>query len=124
MGDARPSWEQIVTQKRSARDLLLAPYSVNDVGSRVPRAHQVEERAALDEDVRRITDVDSIPVLLEKIENGELAAEQIVTAYIRRYEEDFKDSGIYERLTLCRAVVAHQLVSSSPRLGAMANDMR
>ena len=84
MGDTRPSWEQIVSQKRQARDLLLAPYLVTDVETRGSRVLQVQERTALDQQTQKITDIDSVPVLLRCMENGELAAEQVVRAYIKR----------------------------------------
>lgn len=84
MGDTRQSWEQIVSQKRQARDLLLAPYLVTDIETRAPRVLQVEERTALDQQTQSITDIDSVPVLLQCVEKGELAAEQVVLAYIKR----------------------------------------
>lgn len=84
--DTRQSWGQIVSQKRQARDLLLAPYLVHDVERRLPRVHQVGERTALDQETQRITDIDSVLVLLQSIEKGEFAAEQVVRAYIKRYE--------------------------------------
>lgn len=83
MGDTR-QWEEIVSQKRQARDLLLAPYLATDVETRVPRVFQVEERTALDEQTGSITDIDSVPVLVGRMEKGDLAVEQVVRAYIRR----------------------------------------
>lgn len=82
MGDTR--WEQIVSQKRQVRDLLLAPYLITDVASRVPRVLHVEERTALDHQTQRITDIDTVPVLLRCIERRELTAEQVLRAYIKR----------------------------------------
>ncbi|KAJ5902467.1 hypothetical protein N7495_002995 [Penicillium taxi] len=89
------SWMQIVLQKRAIRDKLLAPYMVNDVESRVPRVHQVDKRSHLNQepDVQMITDIDSVAVLLQGIQRGDIAAEQVVRAYIKR------------------AAVAHQLTN-------------
>lgn len=91
---SQESWEQVVSQKRANRDKLLAPFLVDDVDKRTPRVHQIEHRSRLDSDLlNQITDVDSIPALLHKIQVEGLAAEDVVRAYIQR------------------AVVAHQLVS-------------
>lgn len=80
-------WDQIVSQKRSARDSLLAPYLVKDVENRVPRVERVEMRSQLDEEpeVQDITDIDSLAGLLLKIQLEEITAEQIARAYIKRY---------------------------------------
>lgn len=85
MSVTQQPWEQIVSQKRSARDRLLAPYVVDHVEGRLPRTHRVEERSHLeDPEVQRITEIDNVMVLLELLQTGELAAEQVVTAYIKR----------------------------------------
>ena len=85
MGTIQQSWEQIVSQKRIARDALLAPYLVDDVELRVPRVDQVHERSRLEEDqIQQITDIDDVQALLQKIQDGSWSAEQVVKAYINR----------------------------------------
>lgn len=85
-------WEQIVAEKRSARDQLLAPYLVDDVESRVPRVSQVDKRSSLERDleVQLITDIDNIVTLLQLLRQGDLTAEQVVKAYIKRCEDPSK----------------------------------
>ncbi|PYH98901.1 amino acid/polyamine transporter [Aspergillus ellipticus CBS 707.79] len=94
MGSLQP-WEQIVSKKRSLRDQLLTPYRVDDVDRRVSQIHSVHERTGLLDDptIQDITDIDNIPELLERLQNGQYTAEQIILAYIKR------------------AVVAHQLTN-------------
>ena len=85
MGSTQQSWEQIVAQKRAARDNLLAPYLVEDVDQRPPRVHQVHERSRLkDPEAQRITEIDSIKELSQCVLKGEFTAEQVTRAYIRR----------------------------------------
>lgn len=86
-------WHDVVSQKRAKRDELLAPYVIHDIAHRSPRVHQVEGMSRLGPEVDGITDLDSIPALFQKIQRGELTAENVARAYIQR------------------AVVAHQLVS-------------
>lgn len=95
MGSTHQSWEQIVSQKRTARDQLLAPYLIDDIEHRGPRALNVDQRSRLEKDpqVQEITDIDNIVVLLQLLQKGELTAESVIKAYIKR------------------AVVAHQLVN-------------
>ncbi|KAJ5313769.1 uncharacterized protein N7443_000653 [Penicillium atrosanguineum] len=94
MGSTQQSWEQIVAQKRAARDKLLALYLVDDVDQRQPRVYQVHERSRLkDPEVQRITEIDSIEELSRHLLKGEFTAEQVTRAYIKR------------------AVVAHQLTN-------------
>lgn len=95
MGIPRPTttmqntpWEQIVAQKQSDRDQLLAPYFIHDVEHRVPRVQQVDLRSRLDvPEVQSITDIDNIPRLLHQLQMGKFTAEQVVLAYIRRYDD-------------------------------------
>lgn len=84
MGDAQQSWVQIVPHKLRARDHLLAPYMDNEAHTRLPRVHHVEKRTSLDQENEKITEIDNIVVLSQKIATGELIAEQVVKAYIRR----------------------------------------
>ncbi|KAJ5397299.1 hypothetical protein N7509_005412 [Penicillium cosmopolitanum] len=95
MGSTHQSWEQIVSQKRTARDQLLAPYLIDDIEHRGPRALNVDQRSRLEKDpqVQEITDIDNIVVLLQLLQKGELTAESVIKAYIKR------------------AVVAHQLTN-------------
>ncbi|KAJ5570324.1 uncharacterized protein N7459_009754 [Penicillium hispanicum] len=88
------SWEETVSQKRSARDQRLMPYLV-DVDDRLPQVQRVNARSQLNQkpEVQEITDIDNIGELLQGLEQGKFGAEQVVKAYIRR------------------AVVAHQLVN-------------
>ncbi|KAJ6145165.1 hypothetical protein N7470_009060 [Penicillium chermesinum] len=86
-------WKTVVSQKREARDRLLAPYLVPDIEQRTPRALKVDERSRLDQaEWNEITDMDNLRMLLHMIQAG-LTAENVVQAYIRR------------------AVVAHQLTN-------------
>ncbi|KAI9040904.1 amino acid/polyamine transporter [Aspergillus affinis] len=89
------SWMQIVAEKRSQRDRLLKPYTVSDVDQRPPQVHRVQDRSCLQDDPlsHKITEIDSICSLLERLKTGEFTAEQVVLAYIKR------------------AVIAHQLTN-------------
>lgn len=79
------NWEQIVSEKRSLRDKALKPYMVSDLDKRVPRAHDVQERSRIDDPIAdEITDIDSVPTLLEYLRSGKYTAEQVAHAYIRR----------------------------------------
>ncbi|KAJ5806107.1 Amidase [Penicillium pulvis] len=84
-------WELIISQKRAIRDKLLTPYLINieDRGAHV----DVHERSHVNDEVQAITDIDNVEVLLQKMQNGDFSAEQVVHAYIQR------------------AVVAHQLTN-------------
>ncbi|KAJ5231353.1 uncharacterized protein N7469_005941 [Penicillium citrinum] len=94
MGSTQQSWEEIVSRKRTERDQLLVPYMVNDIESRLPRVEQVDQRSRLkDPEIQKITDIDSIVVLSQLLQKGDLTAEQVIEAYIKR------------------AVVAHQLTN-------------
>jgi amidase len=80
------NWEEIVSQKRTIRERLLAPYLMDDVDQRLPRVHHVEERTRLkDPLIQKITDIDSVADLLVCLENGEFQADQVIKAYIERY---------------------------------------
>lgn len=94
MGSTQQKWEQIVSQKRTARDQLLGPYLVDDIEQRVPRVFQVDQRSCLESEphVQEITNIDNIVVLSQLLQKGKLTAESVISAYIKR------------------AVVAHQLV--------------
>ena len=91
MGTQQP-WEQIVLQKRAIRDKLLSPYLVNDVERRAPRVNQVQERSRLSqEEAQTITDIDNLAALQKHIQNGDFTSEQVVSAYIQRWERPFPD---------------------------------
>ncbi|KAJ5903698.1 hypothetical protein N7504_006081 [Penicillium tannophilum] len=85
-------WEQIISQKRAIRDKLLTPYLINveDRGAHVANVH---ERSHVNDEVQAITDIDDVQVLLQRMQNGDFSAEQVIHAYIQR------------------AVVAHQLTN-------------
>lgn len=85
MGSTQQPWEQIVAQKRAARDKLLAPYLVDDVDQRQPRVHGVDGRSRLqDPEVQLITDIDGVEELSRSLQKGEFTAEQVIKAYIKR----------------------------------------
>ncbi|KAL6229697.1 hypothetical protein BDW75DRAFT_235002 [Aspergillus navahoensis] len=94
MGGLQP-WEQTVAKKRALRDQSLKPYLVSDIDSRLSRVRSVQGRSCLEDDplVQEITDIDSIPALVEQLQRGRFSAEQVTFAYIRR------------------ATVAHQLTN-------------
>lgn len=81
---ATSSWTEIVSKKRSLREQALAPYLVDDLDQRPPRVQDVSTRSRIDEDVQRITDIDNIGALLDRLTTGEFTAESVVQAYIRR----------------------------------------
>jgi hypothetical protein len=60
---------------------------VEDVDQRLPQVLNVAERSQLAEDplVQTITDIDNVVVLLNHLEKGDFLAEQVVSAYIKRY---------------------------------------
>lgn len=88
MGSTQQSWEEIVSRKRTERDQLLVPYMVNDIESRLPRVEQVDQRSRLkDPEIQKITDIDSIVVLSQLLQKGDLTAEQVIEAYIKRCGE-------------------------------------
>jgi hypothetical protein len=84
MGSIR-KWEEIVSEKRSLRDRSLKPYTVSNLDQRQPRVDNVQIRSRLDNPVaQNITDIDSIPILLEHLRTGKYTAEQVTHAYIQR----------------------------------------
>ncbi|KAB8227248.1 uncharacterized protein BDW43DRAFT_294581 [Aspergillus alliaceus] len=79
------NWEQVVAEKRTLRDKSLTPYMVSNLDERGPRVDNVQERSCLDDSLaQNITDIDSIPTLLEQLRAGKYTAEQATHAYIRR----------------------------------------
>ena len=86
MGSIQP-WEQTVSQKRALRDQAMQDYMVLDLDQRPPQIHHVNERSALANDpvAQEITDIDRIPVLLERLGSGKYTAEQVILGYIKRY---------------------------------------
>lgn len=81
-------WEQIVSQKRAIRDKLLTPYLINveDRATRDNVHDNVHERSRVNDEVQAITDIDNVEALLQRIQNGDLSAEQVVQAYIQRWD--------------------------------------
>lgn len=80
------TWEEIVSQKRVIRDQLIAPYLV-DIAQRLPQIQNAEERTRLEDHLfQKITDIDNVATLLECLEKGEFQAEQVIKAYIQRYD--------------------------------------
>lgn len=80
-----PHWEDIVSQKQLVRDQLIAPYVTDNLLDRPPQL-QAADRSQIksDPEVQAITDVDNIEALLKQIEIGELKAEEVTRAYIKR----------------------------------------
>ena len=80
-----PHWEDTVSQKWLVRDQLIAPYVTDNLLDRPPQL-QAAERSQINSDpkVQEITDVDNIQALLKQIEIGELKAEEVTRAYIKR----------------------------------------
>lgn len=79
------NWEQVVAEKQTLRDNSLKPYMVSKLDKRGPRVDNVQERSRLDDFIaQKITDIDSIPTLLEQLREGKYTAEQVTHAYIRR----------------------------------------
>lgn len=76
-------WEQIISQKRAIRDKLLTPYLINveDRGAHVANVH---ERSHVNDEVQAITDIDDVQMLLQRMQNGDFSAEQVIHAYIQR----------------------------------------
>lgn len=85
MGSLQP-WEQIVSRKRAIRDQALKPHIVSDIGNRPPRIHAVQDRSCIKDDplVQEITDIHSVPSLVEQLRRGHFSAEQVTRAYIKR----------------------------------------
>lgn len=86
MGSIQP-WEQTASQKRALRDQAMRDYMVLDLDQRPPRVQDVHKRSALANDpvAQEITDIDSIPALLELLGSGKYTVENVVLAYIKRY---------------------------------------
>lgn len=85
MGSAAIStWSEIVSKKRALREQALASYLVDDLDQRPPRVRDVFARSYIDEDVERITDIDNVGTVLNQLTRGELTAESVTRAYIRR----------------------------------------
>lgn len=85
MGSAAIStWPEIVSKKRALREQALASYLVDDLDQRPPRVRDVFARSYIDEDVERITDIDNVGTVLNQLTRGELTAESVTRAYIRR----------------------------------------
>ena len=85
MGSTQQSWEEIVSRKRTERNQLLLPYIVNDIDTRLSRVDQVHKRSELkDPDIQKVTDIDNIVILLQLLQKGDLTAEQVIKAYIKR----------------------------------------
>jgi hypothetical protein len=80
------TWEQTVSQKRALRDQALKPYLVTDIDARSPRVQDVQNLSCFTNDplAQEITDIDSIPALVGKLQKGTWTAEQVIRAYIRR----------------------------------------
>lgn len=85
MGSVR-TWEQTVTEKRSVRDRALEPYMTSDIEQRPPQIQNTHRRTCIHDDptIQEITDIDSVPVLLERLKRGQYTAEQVSLAYIKR----------------------------------------
>ena len=78
MEDTHPakSWEEIVARKRAIRDAEIRKYLPSKWENGQPPWPNKEERA--------ITDIAELGQLQEKIRSGELTAEAVIKAYIRR----------------------------------------
>ncbi|KAI9369784.1 amidase signature domain-containing protein [Aspergillus egyptiacus] len=88
-------WEQIVSRKHALRDQALKAYRVSDIDSRPPRVRNVHERSSFGDEtlINEVTDINSVPALVEQLRKGNFSAEQVTRAYINR------------------ATVAHQLTN-------------
>lgn len=84
--DNPKTWEEIVSQKIKLRDQALQDYLVIDIDQRVPYVANVERRSRLASEpiVQEITDIPSVPTLLNLLREGKYTAEDVVIAYIRR----------------------------------------
>lgn len=90
-------WQSIVSQKGALRSAALAPFlditvTVDDERHQ-PVAKDPAQRTAFradaDSKFQKITDIHSIPKLLEGLRSGEFSAEDVTLAYIRRYVNPF-----------------------------------
>lgn len=84
--DSPRTWEEIVSQKIKLRDQALQEYLVNDIDQRIPSVANVDRRSCLAGEpiVQEITDISSVPNLLDLLRERKYTAEDVVTAYIRR----------------------------------------
>ncbi|PLB49514.1 amino acid/polyamine transporter [Aspergillus steynii IBT 23096] len=82
------SWAQTVSKKRSQRDQALKPYMTLNVDQRPPQVPRVQDRSCLWDDPlsQEITEIDNIASLLEQLRLTKFTAEQVVRAYIKRYQ--------------------------------------
>ncbi|KAL3455698.1 amidase signature domain-containing protein [Aspergillus heterothallicus] len=80
------TWEQTVIQKRALRDKALKPYLLTDINGRPPQVLNVQDRSCLADNplTQEITDIDSIPALVERLREKSFTAEQVTRAYIKR----------------------------------------
>lgn len=80
------TWAQTVTEKRSLRDRALERYVTSDIEQRPPQIHNVHHRTCIHDDptIQEITDIDSVPILLECLKRRQYTAEQVSLAYIKR----------------------------------------
>jgi hypothetical protein len=78
MGDTHPTklWEEIVVRKRAIREAAVEKYLPSKWKNGQPPWPSASERA--------ITGIAELAQLQEKIQSGELTAEVVIRAYIRR----------------------------------------
>jgi hypothetical protein len=69
-------WEEIASQKRAIRDEYIQKY--------LPSTWENNQLPWPNKKERAITDIAELGVLQEKIASGELTAEAVIRAYIRR----------------------------------------
>ncbi|KAL4871987.1 hypothetical protein BDV12DRAFT_183279 [Aspergillus spectabilis] len=91
-------WEQTVSRKRALRDQALKPYLVSNVENRLPRIRNVQLRSCLNEDplVQEITDINSIPALVENLQKRHYSAEQVTQACEPQLTPPFQTNCITE----------------------------
>lgn len=85
--DNTQGWEKTASQKRVLRDQVLKPYMVGDTDQRIPQVQNADRRSRLDYNstIQDITDISSVPILLDLLDQGKFTAEQVLLAYIKRY---------------------------------------
>ena len=83
------AWRETVNRKRLLREQKLAPYVKYRVDELLARPRNVESIAEISSieplEARAITDIDAIETLLDKLASGAVSAEDVTSAYIKRW---------------------------------------
>jgi amidase len=80
---SKPSWEDVVVQKRAIRDAAIKKHLPTSVESTLPLTVQ-DIIPYFSEQVKKITTTDELSVLQERIGNGEWSATMVTLAYVQR----------------------------------------